>query len=46
VTGFHRSRPNDRVLLCEDVALTSIANDAGTPVYVYSAGQIMSSARA
>lgn len=33
----------DGVLFCEDVELTAIAREAGTPVYVYSSGGILAS---
>ncbi|MBL0158589.1 MAG: diaminopimelate decarboxylase [Bryobacterales bacterium] len=36
----------DAVLYCEDVELTKIAEQAGTPCYVYSAGAILSRYRA
>ena len=36
-TGFHRV---DGVLRCEDVDVSRIAGDVGTPTYVYSAGEI------
>ena len=32
----------DGVLYCEDVELTRLAEQAGTPCYVYSAGAILS----
>lgn len=35
----------DGVLYCEDVELAAIAREAGTPVYVYSAGGILESYR-
>jgi diaminopimelate decarboxylase len=43
VTGFHRI---DGTLTCDGVPLTDIAASAGTPVYVYSAGTIVSRYRA
>ncbi len=42
-TGFWR---RDGVLLCEDVALTTIAAAVGTPTYVYSAAAIRAAYRA
>src|SRR5690349_19476363 len=36
-TGFHRV---DGVLRCEDVDVSHIAREVGTPTYVYSAGAI------
>lgn len=35
--GFHR---RERVLYCDDVSLDAIAQEVGTPAYVYSAGSM------
>src|SRR5688572_28061731 len=43
VTGFHRER---HMLMCEDVPLSAIAGQAGTPVHVYSRAALRTRLRA